>query len=46
MFLDSRGEDKRFWTEWQQALPEFNNLKQFIELSVWITVCTGKYFFN
>jgi len=25
-FLDRRREDKRFWTEWQQALPEFNNL--------------------
>jgi hypothetical protein len=23
MFLDSRQEDKRFWTEWQQATPEF-----------------------
>jgi hypothetical protein len=22
MFLDSRREDKRFWTEWKQALPE------------------------
>jgi hypothetical protein len=26
MFLDSRREDKRFWTKWQQALPEFNLL--------------------
>jgi hypothetical protein len=26
MFLDSRSEDNRFWTEWQQALPEFNLL--------------------
>jgi hypothetical protein len=24
--LDSRREDKRFWTEWYQALPEFNLL--------------------
>jgi hypothetical protein len=24
--LDSRREDKSFWTEWQQALPEFNLL--------------------
>jgi hypothetical protein len=24
--FDSRQEDKRFWTEWQQALPEFNLL--------------------
>jgi hypothetical protein len=25
-FLDSRGEDKRLWTEWQQAFPEFSLL--------------------
>jgi hypothetical protein len=25
-FLDSRREDKRLWTEWQQAFPEFNLL--------------------
>jgi hypothetical protein len=25
MILDSRREDKRFWTEWQQTLPEFNH---------------------
>jgi hypothetical protein len=24
MFLDSRREDKKFWTEWQQALHEFH----------------------
>jgi hypothetical protein len=24
MLLDSRGEDKMFWTEWWQALPKFN----------------------
>jgi hypothetical protein len=24
MFLDSRQEDKRFWTEWWKALPEFS----------------------
>jgi hypothetical protein len=23
---DSRGEDKRFWTKWYHALPEFNLL--------------------
>jgi hypothetical protein len=23
-FFGSRWEDRRFWTEWQQALPEFN----------------------
>jgi hypothetical protein len=26
MFLDNRQEDKRFWTEWYQALPEFSLL--------------------
>jgi hypothetical protein len=26
MFLDSRRKDKRFWTEWSQALPELNPL--------------------
>jgi hypothetical protein len=26
MFFYSRREDKRFWTEWKQALPEFNLL--------------------
>jgi hypothetical protein len=26
MFLESRRENKRLWTEWQQALPEFNFL--------------------
>jgi hypothetical protein len=26
MFLDKRREGKSFWTEWQQALPEFNQL--------------------
>jgi hypothetical protein len=25
-FLDRRGEDKRFWTEWAQAFPKFNSL--------------------
>jgi hypothetical protein len=32
MFLDSRREDRRFWTEWKQALPEFNLLL----ISSWI----------
>jgi hypothetical protein len=27
MFLDSRREDKRFCTEWWQALPEFPSLQ-------------------
>jgi hypothetical protein len=25
-FLDSRRDDKRLWTEWQQAFPEFSLL--------------------
>jgi hypothetical protein len=25
-FIDSRREDKRFWTAWQQAFPEFSLL--------------------
>jgi hypothetical protein len=33
-FLDSRGEVKRFWTEWRQTLPEFNVLI----ISSWIKV--------
>jgi hypothetical protein len=36
MFLDSRREDRRFWTEWQQAFPEFN----LILISSW-----DKYWF-
>jgi hypothetical protein len=31
-FLGSRREDKRFWTEWYQALPEFSHLL----ISSWI----------
>jgi len=26
VLLDSKSEDKRFWTEWHQAFPEFNLL--------------------
>jgi hypothetical protein len=29
-YLDSRQEDKWFWTEWQKALPEFNLLFNFL----------------
>jgi hypothetical protein len=32
MFFDSRWEDRKFWTEWYQALPEFNLLL----ISCWI----------
>jgi hypothetical protein len=31
-FLDSRRDDKRLWTEWQQAFPEFSLLL----ISSWI----------
>jgi hypothetical protein len=27
--LERRQEDKRFWTQWQKALPEFNMLLIF-----------------
>jgi hypothetical protein len=28
MFLNRRHEDKRFWTEWQQTLPEITKKKE------------------
>jgi hypothetical protein len=36
MFLDSRWEDKRFWTEWKQALPDFSLLFNFLLIQVLI----------
>jgi hypothetical protein len=39
MFLDSRREENPFWTEWQQALLEFNLLLIFSWIKFWfITV--------
>jgi hypothetical protein len=38
MFLDSRREDKMFWTEWQQALPEFNLFLHIIHIIIIIII--------
>jgi hypothetical protein len=31
IFLHSQQEDKSFWTEWYQALPEFSLVSVFLE---------------
>jgi hypothetical protein len=43
MLLDSRREDKRFWTERQQAMPEFNLLLIFPWIRFWFVIDVPKY---
>jgi hypothetical protein len=38
-----RREDKRFWTEWQQAFPEFNLLLISSWMSFWFVSVVHKY---
>jgi hypothetical protein len=38
--LGSRREDKRFWTEWQQAFPEFNHERYFCLLILFSNIWT------
>jgi glucose-6-phosphate-specific signal transduction histidine kinase len=40
MFL---AEDKRFWTEWQQALPEFSLLLISSWIKFWSVTLVSKY---
>jgi hypothetical protein len=42
-FLDSRREDKRFWTEWWQALPEFKLVLISLWLKFWFFTVVPKY---
>jgi hypothetical protein len=42
-FLDSWREDRRFWTEWQQALPEFNLLLISYWIKFWLGIVVPKY---
>jgi hypothetical protein len=42
-FLDSRWEDKRFWTEWYQALPEFGLLLMSSWMKFWFVTVVPKY---
>jgi hypothetical protein len=42
-FLDSRREDESFWTEWQQALPEFNLLLISSWIKFWFVTVVPKY---
>jgi hypothetical protein len=41
--LDSRREDKRFWTEWWKALPEFNFLLISSWIRFWFVIVVQKY---
>jgi hypothetical protein len=43
MCLDSRREDKRFCTEWQQALPEFSLLLISSWIRIWFVIIVLKY---
>jgi hypothetical protein len=42
-FFDMRQEDRRFWTEWQQAFPEFNLLLNSLRMSFWFVSVVPKY---
>jgi hypothetical protein len=42
-FLVSRREDRRFWTEWQQALPEFDLLLISSWIRFWFVIVVPKY---
>jgi hypothetical protein len=43
VFLDSRWEGKRFWTEWQQALLKFNLLLISSWIKFWIVTVIPKH---
>jgi hypothetical protein len=43
MFLDSRWEDKRFRTEWLQALPEYSLLLISSWIKFWLVTVVAKY---
>jgi hypothetical protein len=42
-FVDSRQEDKWFWTEWQQGLCEFTLLLVFSWIKFWFVIVILKY---
>jgi hypothetical protein len=42
-FLDSRREDKRFWTAWKQAFPEFSLLLISSWMQFWSVNVDPKY---
>jgi hypothetical protein len=42
-FFDRRREDKRFWTEWYQPLPEFNLLSISSWIKCWSVTIVHKY---
>jgi hypothetical protein len=43
MFLDSRREDERFWSEWQQASPQFNLHLISSWIKFWFVTFVPKY---
>jgi hypothetical protein len=43
-FLGSRWEGKRIWTEWYQALPEFDLLLISSRIKLWFVTVVPKYF--
>ena len=43
-FLDSKLEDKRFCTKWQQTFPDFNPLVTFTWIKFWLIKVVPKYF--
>jgi hypothetical protein len=42
-FLESRREDRRFWTEWLQALPEFTLLLISSKIKFWFVTVVPKH---
>jgi hypothetical protein len=42
-FSDNRREDKRFWTEWQKAFPEFNPLLISYWIKFWFITALSEY---
>jgi hypothetical protein len=43
MFLDSKQEDKTFWTEWLQAWSEFNLILISSWIRIWFVIVVPKY---